>query len=82
MTSEQGRSREPSVVELGAQARAALTALAERPDLLAFTELLSISEFVGQCVGESARTLAAHGSWSQVAGAAGTTKQAAWQRWR
>lgn len=73
---------EPSIAELGEQARRVLSALAERPDLMAFSELLSLNEFAGQCLGQSARTLAAHGSWSQVAGVAGTTKQAAWARWR
>ena len=37
---------------------------------------------VGQCLGEAARALAANGSWSQVADLSGTTKQAAWSRWR
>ena len=71
-----------SVAELAEQAREALRALASRPDLEAFQELLGLSEVVGECVGESARSLAEHGSWSQVAEATGTTKQAAWSRWR
>ena len=71
-----------SVAELTEQARTALSALATRPELEAFQELLGLSEFVGQCVGECARSLAGHGSWSQVAQATGTTKQAAWSRWR
>jgi len=82
MTSRAGRPEDATVAELGERARAALSALAGRPDLQAFQELLALSEFNGECLGESARTLAAHGSWSQVAGAAGTTKQAAWSRWR
>ena len=75
-------SEDTSVAELTAQARAALSALATRPELEAFQELLGLSEFVGECVGECARSLAEHGSWSQVAQATGTTKQAAWSRWR
>ncbi len=82
MTSEAGQPEEATVSELGERARAALSALAGRTDLQAFQELLVLSEFAGECLGESARILAAHGSWSLVAGAAGTTKQAAWSRWR
>lgn len=71
-----------SLEELAAVARGALRALAARPEPQAFQELLTLSEVVGECVGESARLLAEHGSWSQVADATGTTKQAAWSRWR
>jgi hypothetical protein len=71
-----------SVEELAEQARAALGALAARTDLTAFQALLGLSEHVGECVGESARKLAENGSWSQVAEATGTTKQAVWSRWR
>jgi hypothetical protein len=71
-----------SLAELAAVARGALRELAARPEPQAFQELLSLSEVVGECVGESARLLAEHGSWSQVAEATGTTKQAAWSRWR
>ena len=67
-----------SAEELAEQARAALGALARRTDLAAFQELLGLSEYVG----ESARNLAENGSWSQVAEATGTTKQAVWSRWR
>ena len=76
------QSEDTPVAELAEQARAALSALATRPELAAFQELLGLSEFVGECVGECARSLAEHGSWSQVAQATGTTKQAAWSRWR
>lgn len=68
--------------ELAEQARRALTLLARRPDKAAFGELLGMYEAVGTALGESARTLADHGSWSQVADVAGVTKQAAWYRWR
>lgn len=70
------------VAELAEQACAALQALAARPDVAAFQELLLLSAIAGECVGESARLLAGAGSWSQVAEATGTTKQAAWSRWR
>jgi hypothetical protein len=43
--------------------------------------LLGLSQYVGECLGISARTLAEAQSWSSVAGLAGTTKQAAWSRW-
>lgn len=68
--------------ELGARARAAVEDLASRPEIEAFEELLAISQVVGVCMGESARLLAANSSWSQVADISGTTKQAAWSRWR
>jgi len=67
---------------VSSQNAAALAALATRTDLEAFQELLGLSQYVGECVGESARSLAEHGSWSQVAEATGTSKQAVWSRWR
>lgn len=78
--------REPvsalSVEQIGDLAVRALRELASRPDPQAFEALLHVSEEIGQCLGLSARTLAESGSWSQVADVAGTTKQAAWSRWR
>jgi|BarGraIncu00222A_1022003.scaffolds.fasta_scaffold09778_2 hypothetical protein len=71
-----------SVAELTEQARVALGALATRPELEASQGLLGLSAYVGECVGECARNLAENGSWSQVAEATGTTKQAVWSRWR
>lgn len=71
----------PTVAALADQARAALQALAQRPDLAAFEALLDLSRAAGECVGDSARLLAAEGSWAQVAGVAGTSRQAAWARW-
>jgi len=68
--------------ELGDLARAVLTALARRGDDAAFAELLTMNGHVGICLGDAARALAAGGSWSQVADLSGTTKQAAWSRWR
>jgi hypothetical protein len=82
MTLRPGESEHTSVAELAEQAREALRTLATRPELEAFQELLGLSQFVGECVGESARSLASHASWSHVAEATGTTKQAAWERWR
>jgi len=76
-----GESETPSIQELAEQAQAAIRALAVRPELEAFHELLGLSQLVGESVGESARSLAAHSSWSQVAEVSGTTKQAAWSRW-
>lgn len=63
------------------QAHDAIRALVVRPDVEAFNALLSISEYLGEALGESARLLAAHSSWSYVGEASGTTKQAAWSRW-
>jgi hypothetical protein len=47
-----------------------------------FAELLHVMAYVGERVGDAARMLAASGSWSQVADVSGTSKQAAWERWR
>ena len=81
MTLRPDESLNTSVAQLAEQAREALSALAKRPELEAFKALLGLSEVIGECVGESARSLAEHGSWSQVAEVTGTTKQAAWSRW-
>ena len=67
---------------LGTLARAAMSELASRGDQASFAELLTMSGHAGVAVGEAARALAATGSWSQVADLTGTTKQAAWSRWR
>ena len=47
-----------------------------------FAEMLKVVAHVGQRVGDAARQLAAANSWSQVAQVSGTSKQAAWERWR
>jgi hypothetical protein len=66
--------------ELAELTRAAITALAER-GREGFAELLSLHEHLGLSVADAARTIAALGSWSQVAEVSGTSKQAAWSRW-
>lgn len=67
---------------LAAAADAALTELASSPDPAAFSELLWLSSRVGECLGLSARRLAEQNSWASVAQSAGTSRQAAWERWR
>lgn len=62
--------------------RARLDILAASDDPQAFQALLQLSGYVGECLGVSARHLAEAQSWTSVAGVAGTTKQAAWSRWR
>ncbi len=68
--------------EVAELTRAALESLAQRRDPEAFAQLLALAETNGRCLGISARTLAEQASWSGVAEMAGTTKQAAWSRWR
>jgi hypothetical protein len=72
-------SREPT--DIAAEVRTLLDALANSTDPAAFKTLLGLSQYVGECLGISARTLAGAESWSSVGGLAGTTKQAAWERW-
>ena len=67
---------------VAAEARALVDELAAQPDPDAFKELITLSEHLGHALGTSARLLAEAGSWSQVATYAGTSKQAAWSRWR
>ncbi len=73
---------ESSIEQLVNRVRDAVTELARQPDPAAFQALLSLYESLGAAVGHSARTLAAHGSWSWVGDAAGVSRQAAWYRWR
>lgn len=47
-----------------------------------FAELLRVVGYAGQKVGEAARLVAESNSWSQVAEISGTSRQAAWERWR
>ena len=67
--------------QLAAVARRAVDELAARGTTTSFKLLVDLSAHVGASVGESARQVAASGSWSQVADITGTTKQAAWSRW-
>ena len=73
---------EASTEELAALAEAAITALAQRGDPVAFGHLLRLTGLVGECVGVAARATAERGSWAGVADIAGTSRQAAWERWR
>ena len=68
--------------ELAERAETAVRSLARIDDPAAFAHLLRLTRIVGECVGTAARTLAGEQSWSGVAEIAGTTKQAAWERWR
>lgn len=72
-------NRDPREIE--AEVRTLLDALADDSDPAAFQVLLALSGYLGDCLGRSARTLAEAQSWGDVAGVAGTTKQAAWSRW-
>ena len=72
-------TREPT--DIAAEVRTLLDALANSTDPAAFQTLLGLSQYVGECLGISARTLAGAESLCSVAGLAGTTKQAAWERW-
>ena len=56
--------------------------LSARGTRQAFAELLQMVAYVGERVGDAARILAASNSWSEVAQVSGTSKQAAWERWR
>jgi hypothetical protein len=67
--------------DIEAEVRRLLDALAADSDPAAFQVLLGLSQYVGACLGLSARTLAESQSWGDVAAVAGTTKQAAWSRW-
>ena len=73
---------EPSVSDLEDAALRALAQLSGRGDPEAFQALLRISAAAGEHLGVSARSVAEAASWSAVAGAAGTTRQAAWSRWK
>lgn len=72
----------PTPGELADLVEAAVRSLAESDDPAAFAHLLRLARIVGESLGISARTLASERSWSGVAEIAGTSKQAAWERWR
>ncbi len=67
---------------LAGLAELAVRTLADRGEPAAFTQLLRLTGVVGECVGIAARSTAAHGSWAGVGELAGTSRQAAWERWR
>jgi hypothetical protein len=68
--------------ELADLAETSMRLLAESDDPAAFGYLIELTRLGGECLGIAARTLAHDSSWSQVANIAGTTRQAAWERWR
>jgi hypothetical protein len=68
--------------ELDALIRQAVAELAARGTPRSFGVLIELSAHLGTSIGEAARRLAERGSWSQVAQVSGTSKQAAWSRWR
>ncbi|MGK5682348.1 C45 family autoproteolytic acyltransferase/hydolase [Actinoplanes sp. URMC 104] len=68
--------------ELADLAEQAITTLARSGDSEAFGHLLRLTRITGESLGTSARSLAEQVSWSGVADLAGTSKQAAWERWR
>jgi hypothetical protein len=68
--------------ELAELAEAAVGQLARSADPAAFAHLLALTRITGESLGTAARTLADRSSWSGVADVAGTTRQAAWERWR
>jgi hypothetical protein len=68
--------------EAAALVRRLLDELSGRGTHQAFAELLGLVAYAGESVGNAARTLAASSSWSEVGQVSGTSKQAAWERWR
>jgi hypothetical protein len=68
--------------ELDALIRQAVAELTARGTTRSFGVLIELSAHLGTSIGEAARRLAERGSWSQVAQVSGTSKQAAWSRWR
>lgn len=78
-----GMSELPELTEaeLAELAHSVVDELTRRSSVAAFQSLVALSGYVGSALGDSARRVADHGSWSQVAEITGTTKQAAWSRW-
>lgn len=68
--------------DLAALIRRVTDELCDRATRESFAELLAVMSYVGERLGDSARLLAANNSWSQVAEISGTSRQAAWERWR
>ena len=79
---ERPRGRVPSSDELAETAAAAVRSLADSGDPAAFSHLLQLSQLVGEAIGDCARNIAEHSTWAGVADLAGTSRQAAWERWR
>ncbi|HEY9349676.1 MAG TPA: hypothetical protein VIP75_03205 [Acidothermales bacterium] len=71
-----------STAEVAAMVRDGVAALSRRSDPEAFGALVELTRIVGESLGESARALAGASSWAQVGDVAGTSRQAAWERWR
>ncbi len=67
--------------ELADVAEASMRLLAQSDEPAAFAYLVELARLAGECLGVAARTLAHESSWSQVGNIAGTTRQAAWERW-
>ena len=67
--------------ELADVAEASMRLLAQSDEPAAFAYLVELARSAGECLGVAARTLAHESSWSQVGNIAGTTRQAAWERW-
>ncbi len=70
------------MAQLESAAMEVVRQLAASGDPEAFQALLRLSGTVGESLGISARNVAAASSWTAVAGAAGTSRQAAWSRWK
>lgn len=68
--------------ELGALICRVTDELSGRGTQEGFAQMLQIVAYVGQQVGKAARLVAESNSWSQVAAISGTSRQAAWERWR
>ncbi len=68
--------------ELAALICRATDELSSRGTRESFAEMLRIVAYAGERVGEAARLMASSNSWSQVAEISGTSRQAAWERWR
>jgi hypothetical protein len=68
--------------ELAELIQRATDELSTRGTREAFAELLQVVAYAGERVGDAARLLATSNSWAQVAEVSGTSKQAAWERWR
>ena len=62
-------NRDPGDIE--AEVRTLLGALTANSDPAAFQALLGLSQYLGECLGLSARTLAESQSWGDVAGVPG-----------